>query len=56
MQKGKFLPCVVIEWFFDIIDENHVNKLGHARSEKKNITDVQQKWYGMTRTTVERYL
>jgi hypothetical protein len=46
-QKGKFLPCTVAKRFFDIIDDIHVNKLGHARSIKKNITALQQKWYGI---------
>jgi hypothetical protein len=55
-QKGKFLPCAVVERFFDIIDDIHVNKLGHARSEKKNITAAQQKWYGIPRMAVETYL
>jgi hypothetical protein len=55
-QKEKFLPCAVVERFFDIIDDIYVNKLGHARSAKKNITAVQQKWYGIPRMVVETYL
>jgi hypothetical protein len=55
-QKGKFLPCAVVESFFDIIDDIHINKLGHTRSAKKNITAVQQKWYGIPKTAIEMYL
>jgi hypothetical protein len=55
-QKGKFLPCAVVERLFEIINDIRVNKLGHARSEKKNFTAVQQKWYGIPRTAVEMYL
>jgi hypothetical protein len=55
-KKGKFLPFAVVERIFDIIDDIHVNKLGHNRSAKKNNTAVQQKWYGRPRTAVETYL
>jgi hypothetical protein len=46
----------VVERFFNIIDDIQINKLGHARSTRKNITAVQQHWYGIPRAAIETYL
>jgi hypothetical protein len=42
-QKGKFLPYAVVDSFFDIIDNIHVNKLGHTRSAKKKLLQLNTK-------------
>jgi hypothetical protein len=55
-KKGKSLPCIVVDRLFDINDDILVKNLVHARSTKKNITAVQQKWTWIPRIAIEMYL